>query len=409
MSRRDVLKAFLVGAAGAVLPRRAEAGPKPEGKHYDRANAPVPIKPELFARLEKNHEALHSFCVNGLRILSELELAPSGAAAAFSELSPHDQQIAGSDVFQYVRLVGSFVRNTLIGQDAFSDANATGSLTRSAGALGKKQIHVSALPGVRQTILGVWKGGAGVEKLHDVYAQFVALGNGEVKAAPKESASQKEDADKTPEKKKLPEGAYAFDQYGQPYGWKFQNKYQFFKSGEKIDFPDLVKPFAGKEINGHELDIQLRSDAFAAYTSLKAEFAKTASAHLREIGFYLTEGFRTMEKQIALRKKLGSVAAHPGQSEHHLGTTIDIRNGKNEEMYKWLMGGPADWAKKDFMPRAIEHGFVPTVRIEPWHFRFVGKTAAESYWHKLKAQIIDGHTRNLDRQWWGPNGELMKK
>ena len=408
-SRRDVLKSLLIGGAALAFPKLAEAKPAPSGPDsFNRTNTPVPILPEAYRELSAHPEALQSFCARGLQVLDEIGFSGGGAYTAFEKLGAEQKRNIEHYLFEYIRLSAAFVRNVLIGQNAFDDGVAVGGLMRAQSALAGVGIHLATAPSLHRSISTVWNEGRGAHALHQLYQKFSTLASSSTKVPDKKVEKVNEKTGDA-EKKKLPEGAYAFDQYGQPYGWKFQNKYQFFKSGETITFPDLVKPFAGKETNGHELDVQLRSDAFAAYTSLKADFEKTAPAHVREMGFFITEGFRTMEKQIALRKKLGSVAAHPGQSEHHLGTTIDIRNGKNEEMYHWLMGRPADWAKKDFVPRAIEHGFVPTVRIEPWHFRFVGKTAAEGYWHKLKAQIIDGHTRNLDRQWWGPNGELMKK
>ena len=97
-----------------------------------------------------------------------------------------------------------------------------------------------------------------------------------------------------------------------------------------------------------------------------------------------------MDYQRKMRKKFGLGAAIPGESEHHLGTTVDIREAWDKKVYGWLIG-----SNPNLIPHAIEYGFVPTTTREVWHFRYVGTAAAEEYWKKTGAQIIASHSRRL--------------
>jgi D-alanyl-D-alanine carboxypeptidase len=96
----------------------------------------------------------------------------------------------------------------------------------------------------------------------------------------------------------------------------------------------------------------------------------------------ISSAWRSYRTQLYFAKTRGEFAATPGRSEHQLGTTIDIDIlGAKEEDYF----GDSDvyqWMKL----HASEFGFVQSFRqedtletgipVEPWHWRFVGKSIA---------------------------------
>lgn len=119
----------------------------------------------------------------------------------------------------------------------------------------------------------------------------------------------------------------------------------------------------------------------------------------RENGIYpiVREGYRTQEEQTELleekilafeqeghsekraRKLAAQWVALPGTSEHQLGIAVDInadqKHAQNDKVYTWL----AD--------HAHEYGFIlryppgkeklTGTGYEPWHYRYVGKEAAQ--------------------------------
>jgi len=68
---------------------------------------------------------------------------------------------------------------------------------------------------------------------------------------------------------------------------------------------------------------------------------------------YISEGFRTRERQIALKKKYGKGAASPGHSTHEFGLALDIP------------GKAADHLEELGLMR--KYGFTRPVGKEPWH------------------------------------------
>ena len=90
---------------------------------------------------------------------------------------------------------------------------------------------------------------------------------------------------------------------------------------------------------------------------------------------YMAEGY-SKNKATELAKE--SVAI-PGTSEHQLGLAVDINADKsistNEEVYEWLSQNAY---KYGFILRypANKTGITGTI-YEPWHYRYVGKVAAE--------------------------------
>ncbi|MBI5728598.1 MAG: hypothetical protein HY984_02495 [Candidatus Magasanikbacteria bacterium] len=107
-----------------------------------------------------------------------------------------------------------------------------------------------------------------------------------------------------PEGKELPEGAEDRDPYGEPYGWAWQNQYEYVSEEDGIPPEDLSEPFDGRSRNGALIEdkLRLRKEAYAEWQTLCAEFEKAGkrNAILREMGCFLTEGYRTRSDQVKL-------------------------------------------------------------------------------------------------------------
>lgn len=108
---------------------------------------------------------------------------------------------------------------------------------------------------------------------------------------------------------------------------------------------------------------------------------------------YVTSGFRSYETQDSLFAYYTDVlgvadaerrSAHPGHSEHQLGTAMDITGGTSGSTSHSFGDTPeGQWASE----HAVEYGFVLSYpegkesvtgyMYEPWHFRYVGQDAAE--------------------------------
>ncbi|OHX65190.1 M15 family metallopeptidase [Flammeovirga pacifica] len=124
--------------------------------------------------------------------------------------------------------------------------------------------------------------------------------------------------------------------------------------------------------------------AYQAYIDMK----KAGSIHNAIIN--IKSSYRNKSTQVYMMNKYGDQHAEkPGYSEHHLLTTIDIRYcGENTKLFLWLL------------THAHEYGWIPSyyfrkdsqIRKEAWHWRFVGKDAAQWYrstWeNEYKAEII---------------------
>ncbi|MCP4437995.1 MAG: M15 family metallopeptidase [Aureispira sp.] len=91
----------------------------------------------------------------------------------------------------------------------------------------------------------------------------------------------------------------------------------------------------------------------------------------------LNNSYRSYITQKALYQRLGrKLAEEPGYSEHHLGTTIDLYKLEAESAdFLWLLR------------YAFDYGWVPSyyfrverhIKQEAWHWRYVGKLAAQKF------------------------------
>ncbi len=116
----------------------------------------------------------------------------------------------------------------------------------------------------------------------------------------------------------------------------------------------------------------------------------------------ICSSYRTMEKQKRLFKnkvdrclaqgyseeeaeqKAGEEVAVPGTSEHQLGLALDIVDRSNQmldesqedtDVQKWLMKN--SWKYGFILRYPTDKSSITGIIYEPWHYRYVGKTAAK--------------------------------
>lgn len=99
-----------------------------------------------------------------------------------------------------------------------------------------------------------------------------------------------------------------------------------------------------------------------------------------KISQYIKEGLSAKKaKQAAL-----NFVAKPGASEHQTGLAVDINceNGKStsDEVYSWLKNNAHKYGFICRYPENKTH--ITGIADEPWHYRFVGKTAAKEMYDK---------------------------
>ncbi|MGB7413331.1 MAG: D-alanyl-D-alanine carboxypeptidase family protein [Thermosynechococcaceae cyanobacterium] len=140
---------------------------------------------------------------------------------------------------------------------------------------------------------------------------------------------------------------------------------------------------------------QLDQDAATAFQRM-ATAAKTEGIQLMPIS-----GFRSIESQRKLFarqiQRQGSEAAAarlsapPGRSEHHTGYAIDITDAQdpstdlklafqNSGAYRWLVTNGNRYGFELSFPRDNAQG----VSFEPWHWRYIGSTNAQSVFKTAK-------------------------
>ena len=139
--------------------------------------------------------------------------------------------------------------------------------------------------------------------------------------------------------------------------------------------------------NGQKVDSRIYPDLQEMFDDARAE------------GVYpiVREGYRTMEEQQATfddkvraymhegysERRAEELAqewvALPGTSEHQLGIAVDINADKarstNEEVYAWLAENAYKYGFILRYPQGKED--ITGTDYEPWHYRYVGKEAAE--------------------------------
>ena len=110
----------------------------------------------------------------------------------------------------------------------------------------------------------------------------------------------------------------------------------------------------------------LRADAAVA-------FVQMAAAYEQHFGraICLTDGYRTLSEQVAVRRIKPRLAARPGTSEHGWGLAVDLACGVQSfrsAQHAWLRqnAGRFGWHQPTWARRG---GSKP----EPWHWEYIGK------------------------------------
>lgn len=110
---------------------------------------------------------------------------------------------------------------------------------------------------------------------------------------------------------------------------------------------------------------RLRADAAVA-------FARLAAAYQADLGrpLCVTDGYRTLGEQRALRRTKPGLAARPGTSEHGWGLALDLSCGVQSfrtSAHAWMAGNATrfGWVLPQWARRG---GSKP----EPWHWEYIG-------------------------------------
>ena len=158
--------------------------------------------------------------------------------------------------------------------------------------------------------------------------------------------------------------------------------------------PEDFSVALGKSFDGYELDQRILSDWEEMYRAAAADgvplllcyghrtLEQAAGLFEKQIGRQMAQYGYTREQAAEAAKRF---VAPPGYSEHHTGLALDIITPS----YQVLNEGYADTAAAIWLrDNAHRFGFIlrypkdkqeiTGVVFEPWHYRFVGKEAAEA-------------------------------
>lgn len=138
-------------------------------------------------------------------------------------------------------------------------------------------------------------------------------------------------------------------------------------NGEKVDtriYPDLQDMFDAARADGLELFVR------EGYRTQK-EQQEIMDERILD---YMEEGYSEKEAKNLAEKNV----AKPGMSEHQLGLSIDINADttkcSSESVYEWLDESAYKFGFiKRYPSDKIE---ITGINNEPWHYRYVGKDAA---------------------------------
>lgn len=99
-------------------------------------------------------------------------------------------------------------------------------------------------------------------------------------------------------------------------------------------------------------------------------FERLNEAFRAEFGYDIdiNDSYRSLEKQVQVRKQLGNIAAVPGYSNHGLGVALDLGSGISDgssEQYQWMAehAGDFGWENPEHLVKQ---------KGEYWHWEFVG-------------------------------------
>lgn len=139
-------------------------------------------------------------------------------------------------------------------------------------------------------------------------------------------------------------------------------------NGQKVDsriYPDLQEMFDAAREEGIYLIVG------EGYRTTE-EQQKILDDKIQD---YIAEGYSSTTAQMLAE----AWVAVPGTSEHQLGVAVDINadqsKSSNEEVYTWLAENAYSYG---FILRyPLEKEYITGTAYEPWHYRYVGKEAAE--------------------------------
>jgi len=111
---------------------------------------------------------------------------------------------------------------------------------------------------------------------------------------------------------------------------------------------------------------QLRADAAVALAKLNVAYGQKFGHPM-----CITDGYRTLARQYAVKAERGGFAAQPGTSVHGLGRAVDLCDGVevgNSATHQWMVdtAGAYGWKNPAW---ALAGGGGP---YEPWHWEFNG-------------------------------------
>ena len=173
------------------------------------------------------------------------------------------------------------------------------------------------------------------------------------------------------------------------------NKYRKLDENfEPYDLSDVPDEYSARELQASKMAI----DAFI-------EMAKAAEKE--DLGILINYAYRSYNTQVELceeYKKLygpsyvDKYIPYPGHSEHQTGLALDIRSKTTSvfaesDEYDWVVENAY---KYGFIMRFTNRGKnITGFKEEPWHIRFVGKTASE-YIHKHRITYEEYYAMFVD-------------
>lgn len=171
-----------------------------------------------------------------------------------------------------------------------------------------------------------------------------------------------------------------------------QEQWNLMLVNKNNEIPDDFTVNLVKLAGGHAVDERVYSDLQhmmndARAAGLSPYICASYRTHANQVALYNTdvekykrEGYSEEEA----KTKAGNWVAIPGTSEHQLGLAVDIVSSKYQELDKKQENTPEQiW----LMENCYKYGFIlryPSnksditgIGYEPWHYRYVGKEAAE--------------------------------
>lgn len=156
-------------------------------------------------------------------------------------------------------------------------------------------------------------------------------------------------------------------------------------NGEKVDsriYPDLQEMFDDARAEGVQLYVR---DGYRT--------AETQRRILDEkIEEYKNEGYSDSEAE----KLAKEWVAVPGTSEHQLGLAVDINadtsQSTRDEVYTWLANNSYKYGFINRYP--TDKTEITGVIYEPWHYRYVGKEAAQEIYSQ--GICLEEYIENLE-------------